>query len=69
MTSLCLQVKVVSAGDGKCTCELTLDDSHVNRMGTLHGGLTATMVDIVSTMALLTSQRATTGVSLDLSVS
>lgn len=60
---------MVSGGNGHCVCEMTVEDRHKNRGGTMHGGATALLVDTVSTAALLTSERATPGVSVDLSVS
>ncbi|KAL5015844.1 hypothetical protein ScPMuIL_005433 [Solemya velum] len=66
----CLRkIRVLSGGNGSCVCELTLTEEHQNRGGTLHGGLTATLVDAVSTWALLTTDRGQPGVSVDLSVS
>ena len=64
-----LQVKVLSAGDGKLLCEMKVDESQQNRGGTLHGGVTATLVDTLSTTALMTTGVGKPGVSVDLSVS
>ncbi|KAK7043276.1 Acyl-coenzyme A thioesterase 13, partial [Halocaridina rubra] len=63
------KLRVVAAGDGKCVAEMTVDEDHQNRGGTLHGGLTATLVDVVSTLALMTTDRGTPGVSVDMNVS
>ncbi|XP_042241895.1 acyl-coenzyme A thioesterase 13-like [Homarus americanus] len=63
------KVRVVSGGNGKCIAEMTVEKEHTNRGGTLHGGLTATLVDIVSTMALMTTKQAVPGVSVDINVS
>jgi len=52
---------------GKCTCELTLDESHLNRGGTMHSGLTATLVDMVSTFAIMTADKPP-GVSVDINI-
>ena len=49
-----LQVNILSLGAGKCTAELKVDEEHTNPMGGLHGGLSATLVDCVSTYALMT---------------
>ncbi|XP_011419355.3 acyl-coenzyme A thioesterase 13-like [Crassostrea angulata] len=62
-------VRVVGGGDGKCTCEMTVMEEHQNAGGTLHGGVTATLVDAISTWALMTTPREVPGVSVDLSVS
>lgn len=44
-------------------------EEHTNRYGTLHGGMTATIVDNVSSMALIATEPYESGVSVDLSVS
>ena len=46
-----------------------MSEEHTNLGGTLHGGMTATMVDTISTFALLTTEPYKPGVSVDLSVS
>ena len=48
--------------------ELKIEEEHLNRGGTLHGGLTATLVDSISTLGLITSKRQASGVSVDLHV-
>ncbi|XP_068217937.1 acyl-coenzyme A thioesterase 13-like isoform X2 [Palaemon carinicauda] len=68
MVSKCI-VRVISGGGGKCVAEMTVEEEHQNRGGTLHGGLTATLVDVVSTAALMTTEKAVPGVSVDLNVS
>ena len=62
-------MKVVSAEKGRVVCEMTVEEEHQNRGGTLHGGLTATLVDGISTCALMTTGTGAPGVSVDLSVS
>ncbi|CAG9769348.1 unnamed protein product [Ceutorhynchus assimilis] len=47
------KVHVTSLGDGKCTAELKIEEEHTNVMGGLHGGLSATLVDSISTYALV----------------
>ena len=59
----------MSGGGGKCRCEMTVQEEHQNRGGTLHGGMTSTLVDVVSTWALMGSNEPVAGVSVDLSVS
>ena len=61
------QVEVVAASHGKCTCEVTLDESHLNRGGALHGGFTATLVDSVSTVAVMCADKPP-GVSVDMNI-
>jgi acyl-coenzyme A thioesterase 13 len=62
------KMTLVSAGDGKCVCELPVGEEHVNEGRLLHGGMTATMVDTVSTLAIMTMGDGHPGVSLDLNV-
>ena len=69
MVFFSVQVIPISGGHGNCKCEMKVDDEHQNRMGTLHGGMTSTLVDAVSTWALLSSEEPVAGVSVDLSVS
>ena len=59
---------MVSASAGKCVCELRVDESHLNKVGGLHGGLTATLVDNISTLAIMSAE-CHPGVSVDLNVS
>ncbi|XP_067936301.1 acyl-coenzyme A thioesterase 13-like [Watersipora subatra] len=63
------KVELVSAGNGSCVCKMKVGEEHTNLGGTLHGGMTATLVDTVSTVALLTSEPYKPGVSVELSVS
>ncbi len=48
--------------------QLTVDDSHVNPMGTLHGGLIASVIDNVSTAAIMSNDQKP-GVSVDMNIS
>ena len=57
----------MSAMPGKLTCEVTVDESHMNRGGGLHGGFTSTLVDVVSTVAIMTAEKPP-GVSVDMNV-
>lgn len=59
----------MSGGGGRCRAELVVAPEHQNKMGTLHGGLTATLVDTVSTVALVSSSAGVGGVTVDLHVS
>lgn len=63
----CQKVEVVSASAGKCSCEVTLDEFHLNRGGALHGGFTATLVDGVSTIAIMCAEKPP-GVSVDMNI-
>ncbi|XP_063306564.1 acyl-coenzyme A thioesterase 13 [Pelobates fuscus] len=62
------KVELVSASPGKVVCELKVEEEHTNRGGTLHGGLTATLVDVISTAALVHTERAAPGVSVDMNI-
>ena len=53
----------------RCVCELKLSEEHQKRGGVMHGGLTATLVDIVSTAALMTNDNVSPGVSVDMNIS
>ncbi|XP_028908590.1 acyl-coenzyme A thioesterase 13 [Ornithorhynchus anatinus] len=62
------KMTVLSASPGKVVCQMQVGEEHVNRGGTLHGGLTATLVDVVSTAALLHTERGSPGVSVDMNI-
>lgn len=62
-------VKVIQAEQGKVTCELEVKEEHLNGHGTMHGGMLATLVDVVSTYAIGTAGENKLGVTVDLSVS
>ncbi|KAK2518377.1 Acot13 [Columba guinea] len=62
------KVKLLSATPGKIVCEMKVEEEHTNRFGTLHGGLTATLIDVVSTTALIYTERAAPGVSVDMNI-
>lgn len=70
-------MKVISAGNGKCEVEFKIEDEHTNVYGTLHGGLSATLVDVVSGYALITHPNLVhaletfpnSGVSIDMHMS
>lgn len=49
--------------------ELTVDEGHTNAYGTLHGGATCTLVDVVGTLALLAHDAGRPGVSVELNAS
>ncbi|BES91361.1 Thioesterase superfamily [Nesidiocoris tenuis] len=62
------KIDLVSAQDGKCVAEMTVSEEHTNTNGTLHGGLTSTIVDVISGIALVTHKNASVGVSVDLHI-
>ncbi|XP_074025736.1 acyl-coenzyme A thioesterase 13 [Leptinotarsa decemlineata] len=47
------KVTVVHLKDGYCHAEMNVSEEHTNSLGTLHGGLSATLVDNVSSWALM----------------
>ncbi|EDL86500.1 thioesterase superfamily member 2 (predicted) [Rattus norvegicus] len=62
------KVTLVSAAPEKLICEMKVEEQHTNKFGTLHGGLTATLVDSISTMALMCTERGAPGVSIDMNI-
>ncbi|KAG5264243.1 hypothetical protein AALO_G00251530 [Alosa alosa] len=62
------KVSILSASPGKVVCEMKVEEEHTNRGGTLHGGLTATLVDVISTTAIMYSERGAPGVSVDMNI-
>ncbi|XP_054733313.1 acyl-coenzyme A thioesterase 13-like isoform X2 [Anastrepha obliqua] len=64
---LYFQIQITDGGEGKCTAIFKVAPEHLNRGGFLHGGFTATIVDMVTTYALMTKP-CPPGVSVDLHV-
>lgn len=62
-------LRVVAIEHGRCVCELPVAEHLLNTYGSLHGGATATIVDVVGTIALLTEDPTRPGVSVDINVS
>ncbi|KAH0535417.1 acyl-coenzyme A thioesterase 13-like [Cotesia glomerata] len=63
-------LEVLSADKGNCTAEFTVQEEQLNYGGSLHGGCTCSLVDSVSTYALMThAKNPHPGVSVDLHVS
>ncbi|CAM4632962.1 hypothetical protein PO909_004811 [Leuciscus waleckii] len=62
------KVEILSATPGKVVCEMKVEEEHTNRGGTLHGGLTATLVDVISTTAIMYTERGAPGVSVDMNI-
>jgi len=60
---------VKEAALGKITCEMPVENEHLNAQGTLHGGCTATIVDTISSLAFVTMDDGKAGVSIDINVS
>ncbi|CAG5082168.1 Similar to ACOT13: Acyl-coenzyme A thioesterase 13 (Pongo abelii) [Cotesia congregata] len=65
-----IRLEVLSADKGNCTAEFTVQEEQLNYGGSLHGGCTCSLVDSVSTYALMThAKNPHPGVSVDLHVS
>ena len=60
-------VTLVSCGKDKCVFEATVKEEHLNLGGGMHGGYTATLVDSLSSIAIMAVDKPP-GVSTDLSV-
>ena len=55
--------------EGKCVCEMKIEETHVNVNRVLHGGLIASLIDGVSTAALYNTKIRKTGVSVNMQIS
>jgi len=62
-------LKVISCDKGYIKCEMPVLEEHLNMKDGMHGGFTATLLDIVSTYAIATIPPARFGVSVNLNVS
>lgn len=62
------EIKIVSASVGSMIARLTVKDNHLNSKGTLHGSVSATIVDWAGGMAIATHGLEKTGLSTDIHV-
>ncbi|KAI0469174.1 thioesterase [Xylaria cf. heliscus] len=62
------QIRVTYAVEGKVNFELDITKDHTNRLGMLHGGTIASMVDLGGSLAVASTGLYETGVSTDLNV-
>ncbi len=63
---------MVDASPGRCVISYRVKEEDVNKGGTMHGGLGATLVDVVSTIALSNAETGhllRPGVSVELGIS
>uniref|UniRef100_A0A914M8N2 Acyl-coenzyme A thioesterase 13 n=1 Tax=Meloidogyne incognita TaxID=6306 RepID=A0A914M8N2_MELIC len=60
--------RVVEVEEGRVKVEMEVEEKHTNPFGTLHGGMTATLVDIVTTTALMATPQGKAGVTVDLTI-
>jgi acyl-coenzyme A thioesterase 13 len=61
-------VEIVTASRGLVTARLTLGKNHVNSRGTIHGAVSATLVDWSGGIAIATHGLEKTGASIDIHV-
>ncbi|XP_018024827.1 acyl-coenzyme A thioesterase 13 isoform X2 [Hyalella azteca] len=63
------EVNLLAAREGYVQASLKVESEHCNVRGHLHGGMAASLVDMLSTMALMTYDTSKPGVSVDISLS
>lgn len=63
------KIELLSMSEGKASFKMKVEESHQNPMGNLHGGMTATLVDMLTTVVTFTSPPHKLGVSVDMSIS
>ncbi|KAF8865089.1 Thioesterase/thiol ester dehydrase-isomerase [Acephala macrosclerotiorum] len=61
-------VALISATKGTVTAQLTLGKNHVNSRGTIHGAVSAALVDWSGSLAIATHGLERTGASIDIHV-
>lgn len=61
-------MKIISASPGKVTSEMIVQQHQTNRLTSLHGGLIASLVDTMGSLALSTKGLWLTGVSTDINI-
>lgn len=61
-------VKLISAAKGSITAHLSLGKNHVNSRGTIHGAVSAALVDWSGGLAIATHGMEKTGASIDIHV-
>ncbi|KAK0108384.1 hypothetical protein ONS95_003195 [Cadophora gregata] len=61
-------VTLISASQGSITAHLTLGKNHVNSRGTIHGAVSAALVDWSGGLAIATHGLEKTGASIDIHV-
>lgn len=66
---LLTNVTIVDASEGTIRARLLLDQNHTNSKGSLHGTMTACLIDWIAGMAIASYGSTYTGVSTDIHVS
>ena len=61
-------IKIISASVGSMIARLAVEPNHINSNGTLHGSVSATIVDWAGGMAIATHGLEKTGLSTDIHV-
>jgi acyl-coenzyme A thioesterase 13 len=62
-------LKLVSVSPDKVVCTMVVEEKHLNVAYGLHGGVIASLVDVVSSLAVIAKGCYLSGVSTDLNVS
>ncbi|KAI7899490.1 HotDog domain-containing protein [Cokeromyces recurvatus] len=62
-------LKILHSENGKLSAEFQVENKHLNRLGTVHGGLLATAVDVAGSLAIATKGLYATGISTDINIS
>ena len=62
------KLRVTAASPGRVSFELPIQKLHTNRVGSIHGGTIASMVDLGGSLAVASRGLFSTGVSTDLNV-
>ncbi|KAI8073285.1 HotDog domain-containing protein [Gongronella butleri] len=62
-------LRIISADTGRVKLEFEVENYHLNRLGSVHGGLLATVVDMGGSLALASKGLFATGVSTDINIS
>ena len=61
-------MKLISCEEGKLRCEFKITESELNTFGSMHGGFTATVTDVLTSVALLSQNPNNIGVSVNLNM-
>ena len=67
--SCATKAKIVDGSEGHVKCEIPVTTELLNGAGALHGGAIASIVDSVSTWAVVSMGKNVPGVSVELSIS
>ncbi|THH29113.1 hypothetical protein EUX98_g5077 [Antrodiella citrinella] len=62
-------LSILSAKPGILEASLKIESSHINRVGTVHGGLILSLTDTLGSLAVATKGQYMTGVSVDIGAS